>query len=135
MRIKNYRIISLITAILIFLSGLYFDNNEPNTLLATSSVETANSCITKTATINPCEQGCTPELLGIRSTDSIQQLSNRLIIQKREAKISLDFLYSNFLFTNKGNFFTTLSAIRIFCPKTDELVINYIHESDGKKRI
>ena len=135
MRIKNYRIISFITAILIFLSGLYFDNNESNTLFATSSVETANSCITKAAAINPCEQGCTSELLGIRSAGSVQQLSNRLISQKRETKISLDFLYSNFLFINKGTFFTSLSAIRFFCPKTDELVINYIHESDGKKRI
>ena len=135
MRIKNYRIISFITAIIIFLTGLYFDNNELNTSLATSSVGTTSSCITKTATINPCEQGCTPELLGIRSAGSIQQLSNRLISQQKETKISLDVLDANIPFINKGTFFTNLSAIQIFCPKTDELVINYIHESDGKKRI
>ena len=135
MRIKNYRIISFITAILIFLSGLYFDTNDSSTLLTTSSVEATNSYIIKTAAINPCEQGCTAELLGIRSAGSIQQLSNRLISQKREAKLSLDFLYSDFLCTSEGKFYTNLSEIQIFCPKTDELVTNYIHKSDGKKKI
>ncbi|MDO5541284.1 MAG: hypothetical protein Q4F83_14675 [Eubacteriales bacterium] len=78
---------------------------------------------------------CTSEMLGVCNDAGIRQLAGRFVSQKREAKTSSDILYSNFFSLEDGKFSTGSEVFQFYNHYRNELVVYYIHESDGKKRI
>lgn len=137
MRIKNYKILCFILVIFIVLSGMCIENIEADSSFAYAPMEETNSYImTDDAVISQAEP-CTTEMLGVRNNAGIQRLASQFINQKRESKVSLNFLYSNIFFLHeKERRFLISSKAITFCNQCqDELVVNYIHKSDGKKRI
>ena len=134
--LKRYKIICIILAVIVSLSGMCFGNNdEADSLFAYIPFEKADSYIeTVPATIADA-QVCTLEMLGVRSISAMQQLAGRYICQKREFKRSLDFLCLNSLSLREEKFFKSSERTHIYSKCLDELVANYIHNSDGKKRI
>ncbi|MBD5089595.1 MAG: hypothetical protein HDT30_12455 [Clostridiales bacterium] len=137
MRIKNCKILCFILVIFIVLSGMCIENIEADYSFAYAPMEETNSYImTDDAVISQAEP-CTTEMLGVCNNAGIQRLAGQFINQKRESKVSLNFLYSNiFSLHEKERRFLISSKAITFCNQCqDELVVKYIHKSDGKKRI
>ena len=76
---------------------------------------------------------CTTEMMGIRNHTGIQQLASRYIGHKRDGRLSLEFLCSNIFCLSEGRSFARFEKIYFFKQYQKELVLNYIHKSDGKK--
>lgn len=113
------------------------ENVKVDSLFLYASIEETNSYImADDATISQARP-CTTEMLGVRNNAGIQRLASRFINSKRESKVSHNFLYSNIfsLHEKERKFFISSEAIQFCIQCQNELVINYIHKSDGKKRI
>lgn len=132
---KNQKIVCIFLVIFMFLSGMCFENIKTDSPLAYAPIEKSDSCIDtcKTAVIDV--QACTIEMLGVRSYSGFQHLSNRCMNPKREIKLSFDFLGTNLLSSSEGRFYTSYVTFYSFAQGQKKLVLNYIHKSDGKKRI
>lgn len=133
MRMKKSRMICIILSILMFFSGMCFEDIKTDALSACAPVLETNACM---AALDAAEMDvtfCTRELLGIQNVIGIRQLKSRYISQKKEAKISFDFLCSDVFSLYEGKFFTSSETIQIQNRCLNELVTNYIHKTDGKK--
>ena len=105
-----------------------------SSLLNTAAVETTSYIFLVNSVIAD-EQVCTPQMLGIHNNIVITQLVIRFIKQKGAAKISLDYLCEKFFFAKERNLYVSLKEVNLFKDEQSNLVIKYIQNSDGKKRI
>ncbi|MDE6911235.1 MAG: hypothetical protein K2P44_12300 [Lachnospiraceae bacterium] len=128
MRKNTQRRIGLFLAMLLFLSGMYVDTVMTEAFFVYDTTGKIVSCHSdiNDATI------CTSELISVCSAERLSHGG----YQERVREMN-DFLYmqcSGFgsLFRRKS---CILHAARLLCRKQNELVTDYIHQSDGKKRI
>lgn len=135
MQCKNNKIVCIILAVIIFLSGMYFENKEVDSYFAHSSADKINSCIKSDNISIADSQVCTAELPSLRSSGGLQRLSGRSAYQKRDMKLPLDFLCFNSLSLQKGKFFVFSEITQSNNLCSEKHVINYIQNSDGKKQI
>lgn len=126
MRNKTGKILSILVALFMLVSGMYFDNFEIDFLFACAPTETSDSNILSADNAIADEQACNEEMLGVKG------ISNTY--QSRNTKISPDFLSINFLSLDEGKFYVSLDEIHFVSPNQNESVTSYIHKSDGKKR-
>lgn len=134
-RIKNNRIPCVFLAMLILLLGMYFENIKADSMLQYAAVlNTHSHTVSYHASIKDA-RACTTEMLGIRNNAGIEQLASRSLGQRREIKLSLDFLCYNIISLYEGKFFTSPWLIPFHSQYRNGLVTNYIHKSDGKKRV
>ena len=135
MQIKRKRLWCILTIMMIFISGMHFEEIKvDSSLLNTAAVETT-SYIFPVNSVIADEQVCTPQMLGIHNNIVITQLVIRFIKQKGAAKISLDYLCEKFFFAKERNLYVSLKEVNLFKDEQSNLIIKYIQNSDGKKRI
>lgn len=132
MSMKKRKILCVLIIFMIFVSGMYFENIETYSVFACNPATAVNSYITVANPVITDAQACTTEMLGIR--ESIVTLQ-RFVGQKRDSKISLDFLYQNLFSLKEGKSYTGLKEVKHTLNSQNELVANYLHKTDGKKRI
>lgn len=133
-RTKNKKIICYILVISALISGMCFENVEMDSLFACARLKKAASYI-KSCNEGVCNgEVCTTEMLGVCNNTEPQQLTTRYTGQKGDIKVSLNLLCLEFLSLSEEKFFRSLGAIQFFYQNLDEIVTNYIHNSDGKKR-
>lgn len=135
MRIKNNKIVCIIFAMIVFLSGFFIESVPEDNSFACAPIEKTNSCIQSVYMPTIEAQICTLEMLGVQNTRYIQQLTSRCIALKWGLRTSLSSLYPDTFQLQKSKFFIGLEASTVCSWYVDELIINYIHSSDGKKRI
>lgn len=130
MRVKKRKIICLILAVLIPLSGMYYINFKAgSSLIYAVSAEKVNSYIRSVDEKTQDMRLCTTEMLeGLDYSDN-QQYTGVFVGQKRDARTVLRFLYLNNS-CNKKRIFKCSEAML-----HEQLVTSYIHKLDGKKRI
>lgn len=133
MRLKNYKIVCIILSIIVSLSGIFLEDVEADNTFAWSPNEITNSYIQSASATIEDAQVCTTETLGVRSNSRTQQLTGRYTSQKGEFKRSHNFLCPNIFLLQEGRFFSGSEITQIRSGCFSELVINYIHKSDGKK--
>ena len=78
---------------------------------------------------------CTTEMLGVRENTNLGQMTLRFSNQRRDSKTLLDVLCPNIFFQNKGKLYPGFEKIALVSKNQEKLITNYIHNSDGKKRI
>lgn len=135
MRIRNYKTICFILAIIVLLSVMGLDNMKPASSFGCAPMEKIHCYLLSADAANKDAQLCTTEMLEIYDNIVMQQLTSQLFSEDRETSVSLDFLSFNSFFISKGRFCTGLRGIQFLNQKNNEIVITYIHNSDGKKRI
>lgn len=133
-RRKNKRIICYILVISALISGMRFENVEMDSLFACAHLKKATSYIKSCVEVMCDGEFCTTEMLGVCNNTDFQRVITRYTEQNGETKASLDFLCLEFLSIFEENSFRRLGAIQFFYQNLDEIVTNYIHNSDGKKR-
>lgn len=117
------------------LLGIYSKNRQADFFLAYASAQQTPCSILSRAFVMKDTEPCTAEMLGIRSDTQTRQTAGRPTGQKRDIRISLDSLCPE-LFSLKKKSFLASSEIIQFCRSCQkELLTDYIHELDGKKRI
>ena len=134
MRTGKRRMVCLILSMILFLSGVYFEQLKTDAFLVDSSIGRETSGIRSCQTLINDENICTVKMLrdgnGIRP-----QQSGRYSTPKRELRSSLNLLHLNSSFLAEGNNPANSVLIQFSDQKPIALVTNYIHKSDGKKRI
>lgn len=135
MRFKNNKIVCIILVMLIFFSGFFIESVPVDNSFACAPIEKTNSCIQSVYMPTIEAQVCTSEMLGVQNTSYMQQLTSRCIALKWGLRTSLSSLCPDTFQLQKSKFFIGLETSTVCSLYVDELIINYIHSSDGKKRI
>ena len=73
------------------------------------------------------------EILCTRNVASSRQISAHLIYSKRVIKLSMIFLYMAIFAFLRSNFYTTAQVMESKIQDIQTVVLNYIHNIDGKK--
>ena len=134
MGIRNRKMLCIITAVFMFLSGICLESTRANALFAYPPVQTADGSITSINGTGMEEQLCTSEMLGVRMDAGLCQRINRMSAQKRGIGNALYVLCQDLFSARKQSCFISSLVFPFYYPCQDIFVINYIHQSDGKKR-
>lgn len=135
MNTKKRRLICIILAFVVTLSGIIFDTVITGEVYGrkadsdNSSVMSADNCIVNDACV------CTSETLGMRGNVGVRQICTRSDSHKRDVNH-----YNGVINIDLSSFFEikqyTCSYIVKCCDDSVHgVVTEYIHRSDGKKRI
>ncbi len=131
----KYRLAILVLTILVLYSGVSIENVSADYAPVITSVNKINSYTASADTKLSDMHFCTAKLLiSIDHTETPQFLT-RGSNKKRETKWSLDFLCSHSLSFQQEDHSVSSEPVEILLQGPDEIVILYIHEADGKKRI
>ncbi len=131
---RTHRIISLLFAILLFLSGMYADAVTAEALFVYDLTgEVAAGLAPRHSDINDATICSTMELLNVCSME--QQSPGRYQVRAREVNALLYLQCSGFGFLSQGKSRMHRVAAHLCCRRQNELVMDYLHQSDGKKRI
>ena len=78
---------------------------------------------------------CTPEALNNSGKNTPENLISRYIIRRNNTAKSFYWLCPSLILPSNKDYFSDYSVNFFYTQKTDDGVINYLHKSDGKKRI
>lgn len=135
MRKKRNEWIGMLMIVLVLIAGVYGSNAKVASLSMCAPVQTTNSYRSSIdAVITNMEMG-TIEMIGICDNTNQEQLAIRFQNQNRDTKIFLDFLYQVITSQKEEQSYASVKKIQIVSKIQDTLVINYIHEIDGKKNL
>lgn len=140
-RIRGQKMVSFILAVMVLVGGvcLEVENAHASLYDAACYVNRSNDThggagLAVDTTIEAVPM-CNWEMLGIRSRTGLQELAGRYINQKRESFLSLAVVHTDIIASLEEMFFYSLERIPFLVRDSEELVIYYIHQSDGKKKI
>lgn len=134
MQRKPGKSVCVILAVILFLSGMLFEENQLDVPFVCTPIERATSCLQADYDTIMEEDLATAEMLENQSNCTIRQLAGNCMRSKGGLRISLAFLCPDVFQLQKEKFFTGSEITSHYGRYLDELIINYIHSSDGKKR-
>ncbi len=132
---NNIKRISLIVAFVFLLTGMYFENFKIDSVFACTPFQTSNLKSVAEDLVITDTQPCTAEMLGVRGHTSTDLIAYRFSNSKRDVKSALNFLCLNFDLSNTIKSYSSSEKIQRVSRNQEQLITNYIHNSDGKKRI
>ena len=135
MRKTKCQIVCLILVLLFATSTICFDTLKADASSINLSIDQTDYLIkTCNKTMNVIDL-YPVELLKNCENTGIQQCLNRILKYRREIELLIDIQYLDILSLIQGNdyFDSRVGLLNIQTRK--DLVISYIHETDGKKRI
>lgn len=135
MRKKVRKLTGLIMTLFLFVTGIYCEFSRADAAFLRAPVQTGGSCLLAGAPVVPDAQACDTELSGIRGNICPGQLTVRFANQRRDIRGSLSALFQNIFSVREGRSYSHFEKLRALSENQKELVTNYIHKSDGKKRI
>ena len=135
MNSKKRKSICFILVILVFLSGMCFDEVKITSYILDATMNEANSYVMSDKITVMEAEVCTTEMLGVRNCVNIRQLARHNMNQKKESRIVFVFLCSNIFAISRGKCPAEFETTGFFKGVQEKNVLNYIHKSDGKKRI
>ena len=135
MRAKRNNIFCILITLLVFISGMYFEDIKVDSIFASTPTETTNIYVSDISPVITDTLVCTAEMLGIRGNMVTGQYTIRFANQKRDTRVSLEFLCQNIFSLNQGESYGSFEEVQSISRSQDEFVVKYIHKFDGKKRI
>lgn len=134
MHYRTKRWICLLLSLCLLISGVYFESRKVYDLAyaAVAKAEERSRLVPSTLVKT---DGCTAEMLGIRENAGVEHLPERAAEQRRGVESAFQLLcqdsYSPFGVRSD----TGLKFRRLVLGKQSRLLTNYMHRTDGKKRI
>ncbi|MGN0480906.1 MAG: hypothetical protein ACI4EV_04985 [Lachnospiraceae bacterium] len=132
---RTNKLICVLITLLVFISGMCFENIKVDSVLERATVRTADAYILPVDAVMTDTTACTTEMLGIGSHTALTQLSVGFATTRVGARLIQYLLGQNIFSLCEGKSYTSFEAIRVISENQHKLVVNYIHKSDGKKRI
>lgn len=135
MRKKRNEWIGMLMMVLVLIAGVYGSNAKAASLSMCAPMQTTNSYRSSIDTVIRNMEMGTIEMIGICDNTNQEQLAIRFQNQNRDTKIFPDFLYQVITSQKEEQSYVSVKKIQIVSKIQDTLVINYIHEIDGKKNL
>lgn len=135
MKRKNQKIIYFALILFLIVTGMYFDNDRIHFCFADGSLQAANACLEVPDDIYFSETACTLEMLSQQRTTIQKPVSGQSCNQKREIRISFDVLPQDIYRAEQKNHVLDSGALQLSEQLPKERIMNYIHNTDGKKRL
>lgn len=135
MRIKSHRLLCFLLVITVSLSGMCFINDRTDSLPACAPVQTIYAHILPMQTSLSDESMCTIEMLEVQDHVGVLRTAEQSYHQCREDGVSLDILCPELFVLGSRIFLIGSELIQFYIQYPNKSIINYIHQSDGKKRI
>ncbi len=135
MRRAGKHIVSFILALSMLFSGMCFENVKADSSLVYPSMQEQKADVILHSADISSEEACTTEMLGIRGISSIRQYVGRRVQSRKDAKAVLEFSYENSQLHLYSGFYAAAGSIAFPKLCSGAVVLNYIHNKDGKKRI
>lgn len=119
----------------IYYEGIYFESIKINSTIFNTSEQASVPCIYSNNAKIISGEVCTSEMLGISDRFYSRQLTESQISSRRESKLAVNTLWVDSSLQLLTNYF--LDATGLQSPKSYSraVLVTYIHNSDGKKRI
>lgn len=112
------------------------DEGNRDSVFVRASAQTERSCILYENDGNTlAATGCTGEMLGIHQDIGCKPRALKYSAQKRDAKLLLSFLCPVLFPLNVGKSYGKSEEISLIYDSQEELLADYIHRSDGKKKV
>lgn len=127
--------ISFILALSMLFSGMCFENVKADSSFVYPSMQEQKADVILHSAGISSEEACTTEMLGIRSISSIRQYVSRRVQSRKDAKVVVEFLYEDSQLYLCSGFFAAAGSVAFPKLCSGAVVLNYIHNKDGKKRI
>lgn len=131
---KSSQIVCFLLAIFVLTAGIRFENNHADSSFVYPSGWETASILLCHGVIDEAK-ACTAEMLENHNNVGLQRTACRYIRPKREIRQLFYFLYDDSDCILQQKFYVKSEVKQFSCPKTNEIVTNYIHKSDGKKQI
>lgn len=133
---KIGRLIGIIFTLLIFIFNIYFDEIRKEFILSDTFAENTGSLFT----IEDNQESANvfigmTQMSATYGKQDDGKIISQSIVQKRDMKISLDFLYKKDFSLKEGRVYSNLYQLQSLQSPREKHITNYIHRSDGKKRI
>lgn len=127
--------ICLLIIQLVLVLGIYCENDRADSASVCAPASTTGSYLTSADTMLHEEQACTAELLGMQGNIGPEQGILRYTDSNKDTGFHPDSLYLVNDFQYIGTSEAGSETVLPVSGHPDTLVTNYIHRSDGKKRI
>lgn len=112
------------------------DEGNRDSVFVRASVQTEHSCILYENDGNTVAvTGCTSEMLGIHQDIGRKPCVLKYFDQKRDAKLLPSFLCPALFSLNGGKSYGKSEETSLIYDSQEELLADYIHKSDGKKKV
>lgn len=132
MQIKYKRIISYFLIALMLFSGMFYENIMEDSLFDRTTVTHSTPFISPSDNKLTDTTACTIEMLGVRTISYVQQFANKSS-QKTAIKTAFDSPVPDYIWHNLFNFFITVRVVQFRTLHSQTVLVNYIHNKDGKK--
>ncbi|MGN0324724.1 MAG: hypothetical protein ACI4DW_00330 [Lachnospiraceae bacterium] len=135
MKRKNQKIIYFALILFFLVTGMYFDNDRIPVCFADGSLQTAGACLEVPDDVYLSETACTIEMLSQQRATIQKPVSGQSCNQKREIRISFDVLSQDIYRAEQKNHVLDSGVLQLSEQLPKERIMNYIHKTDGKKRL
>ncbi len=133
MRNKRNKFVCVLIALVVFISGIYFEYFKIDSTFACEPIAMNHSNIAFEDPILADVPVCTSEMLGFHKSTGQGQLTIQCANQRRDAKTSHYSLCPDIFSINECKSYTSFKTKKVVYGNQDELITKYIHKSDGKK--
>lgn len=135
MRTKIRKLAGLLLIFVMMTAGICGEALKTDAVFVQAQEGAQRTCISMSGTELSDAEACTAEMLGSRRNTGSGRLMVRHANQRRGNDASLHFLCQNIYSPNRGNSGAGCDALIFVSESSSGLIANYIHKSDGKKRI
>ncbi len=137
MRTKFHKLAGLILALVMMLSGIFGEALKVDAafMCISEHSQESESCLRTSCAVLTGARSCTSEMMGIRRNADFGAVILRHANQRRGSGVSFGFLCQDSFFLKCRNSHVGLEDACVVSGCPYELVTEYIHKSDGKKRI
>lgn len=131
---KKQKVICFVLMLAIIVWGVYIEEIDTKMYIPHISMNEMNSYILSGSGVIMEPNACTAEMLGVRNCVKVVQVARYFTGKKRDSKISADILNKTIISQCWNKFSTEFEIVKYSGRYPKEVVLNYIHKSDGKKR-
>ncbi len=131
---KEKRWICKFIVLFILISEMCFENVKADSVFVYTTDSSSDSYLCSSEDAILAQEVCTTEMLGVRTASNMQQIANRVTNNKRELRFLLVFMCVVAVLQLFSNFYTTVDILQLSKRQSKTVVLNYIHNIDGKKK-
>ncbi|MBQ4523723.1 MAG: hypothetical protein IJA10_12335 [Lachnospiraceae bacterium] len=134
MKSKKKQIFCLVFTLFAFFLGMCFEHIEADSMFVFTSEEEPLFYV-GTCDVTISDTGlCTTEMLGLKNLSYVGQYANKTTYSRKNFEVFLEFLCVDADLCSTSIFFETVNAVSFHKLRNHFIVLNYIHNADGKKR-
>lgn len=127
------RIMCFMLACVLLLTGFNLEDIQGDIRYSSNPFTATSNHLLSSANENTSEaEVCTQEMLGIRESVFIGSTIRR-VLSKRNTKNALSLIFAILLLQVLSNTYLTVANVYSYQAQGHKVILNYIHNQDGKK--